>query len=76
MRRKGLLLGNASIAPVLLGLLLAGSAMAGRAGEGYSVIYFDESGEEVGGATANCGGQYVSWGIRTEHYTRRTWICD
>ena len=76
MRRKGFVLSNMLVAAVLLGLLLAGAAVAGRAGEAYSVLYFDEAGNEVGGATANCGGQYTSWGERTEHYVRRTWICD
>jgi len=76
MRRKGFLLSNTLIAAALLGLLLAGAAVAGRAGEAYSMIYFDDAGNEVGGATANCGGQYLSWGIRTTHYTRNTWICD
>lgn len=76
MRRKGFLLWNASLGVALLGLLLAGAAIAGRAGEAYSILYFDEAGNEVGGATANCGGQYLSWGIRTAYYTRNTWICD
>lgn len=76
MRRKGSVFWSTSIAVALLGLLMAGVAVAGRAGEGYSVLYFDEAGNEVGGATANCGGQYASWGIRTTHYQRNTWICD
>ncbi|WP_147300659.1 DUF6289 family protein [Lysobacter silvisoli] len=76
MQRNASVLKNASIAAALLGLLLAGAAVAGRAGEAYSVIYFDDAGNEVGGATANCGGQYVSWGERTDNYVRRTWICD
>ena len=61
---------------MLLGLCTAGTVLAGRAGEGYSILYFDEFGEEVGGATATCGGQYSSWGIRTSTYTRHTWVCD
>ncbi|MGH8082262.1 MAG: DUF6289 family protein [Lysobacter sp.] len=40
------------------------------------MTYFNAAGEAVGGATANCGGQYQSWGERTAISQKRTWICD
>ncbi|MEH6420905.1 DUF6289 family protein [Pseudomonas sp. CGJS7] len=66
----------AAFSAALIASAMLGGAQAGPAGQGYSIIYFDAAGNEVGGATANCGGQYLSWGDRTEVFKKRTWICD
>lgn len=58
------------------GLASTGTASAGREGEGYSALYYNEVGEEVGGGYAGGDGRYTSWGVRTERYARRTWIGD
>ena len=61
------------VAALLLGAM--GAAMAGRAGEWYVVIYYDAAGNEVGGASADCGGMAHSWGIRTDNFSRSGGIC-
>ncbi|MGO1002332.1 DUF6289 family protein [Lysobacter sp. CA196] len=66
-----------AVATMMLGaMVLAGSVNASPPGQGYSILYFNDAGEEVGGAVANCGGQYSSWGERTAIYQKRTWYCD
>lgn len=54
----------------------ATAALAGPPGQGYSILYLDDAGNEVGGATASCGGQFTSWGVRTSNSIKRTWACD
>ncbi|MGO1071915.1 DUF6289 family protein [Lysobacter sp. CA199] len=66
----------AAFTAAFIATTVAGSVQAGPAGQGYSYTYFDSAGEVVGGATANCGGQYSSWGERTPVFQKRTWICD
>ncbi|ALN65443.1 hypothetical protein GLA29479_4612 [Lysobacter antibioticus] len=61
---------------VLGGFALAGSVKAAPPWQGYSILYFNEAGEEVGGAVASCGGQYSSWGERTAIFQKQTWFCD
>jgi hypothetical protein len=65
-----------TFASLLAVAALTSSVSAAPPGQGYSITYFDASGEAVGGATANCGGQYISWGERTDISQKRTWICD
>ncbi|MET4731184.1 hypothetical protein ABIE09_005008 [Lysobacter enzymogenes] len=60
-------------------VLAAGAAVGVHAAppyQGYSVSYYDAAGELVGGVTAHCSGELLQWGVRTEHYQRRTWVCD
>lgn len=64
------------LAAVFAGLASIGTASAGREGEGYSALYYNEAGEEVGGGYDGGDGRYTSWGVRTERYARRTWIGD
>lgn len=56
--------------------LVAGAALAAPPYQGYSVSYFDANGELVGGVTAHCSGELLQWGVRTDNYKRRTWVCD
>lgn len=69
---------NAAIAVFALALAAGAAAVAHAAPpfQGYSVTYFDDAGEAVGGVTAHCSGELLQWGVRTERYERRTWICD
>lgn len=68
------------IAIAVCSLVLAAGVVAGVQAappyQGYSVSYFDDSGELVGGVTAHCSGELLQWGVTTEHYQRRTWVCD
>ncbi|ALN84383.1 DUF6289 family protein [Lysobacter capsici] len=66
----------ATLTAVLAAAATIGSASAAPPWQGYSITYFDSAGEVVGGATANCGGQYLSWGEHTDVFEKRTWICD
>lgn len=65
----------ATLTAVLAAAATIGSASAAPPWQGYSITYFDAAGEVVGGATANCGGYYSSWGEQTAVSTKRTWIC-
>ncbi|RPE77290.1 DUF6289 family protein [Vulcaniibacterium tengchongense] len=66
---------------LLLGLALAFAATAAIAippgpdeiGEFY--FYFDEAGNEVGGASIDCQGHYSEWGVRTANYSAGHRIC-
>ncbi|QWP76720.1 hypothetical protein J5226_24625 [Lysobacter sp. K5869] len=60
-------------------VLAAGAALGVHAAppyQGYTIRYYDAAGELVGGASAQCSGQYLQWGITTERYERTTWVCD
>lgn len=69
---------NAAIAVSAL-VVAAGLAAAAHAAppyQGYSVTYFNDAGEAVGGVTAHCSGELLQWGVSTERFQRRTWVCD
>lgn len=66
----------AAVAAFAGALALAGNVLAAPPGQGYSITYFGPDGEVVGGATAHCSGEYLSWGDRTAIYDKRTWYCD
>ena len=71
------LLKVALLALSLAGTVGAGVALASPAGQGYSITYFNSSGEPVGGALANpCTGAYGSWGTVTTVFTKKTLYCN
>ncbi|MGO4263507.1 DUF6289 family protein [Lysobacter sp. TAB13] len=65
-----------SFAALLAIAALTVSVKAAPPWQGYSITYFNAAGEVIGGATANCGGQYLSWGETSDIVQKRTWICD
>lgn len=65
-----------AVCALVFGAALAAAVHAAPPYQGYSVSYFDDAGELVGGVTAHCSGELLQWGVRTEHYQRRTWVCD
>ena len=61
----------------LAGITGAGIAVASPPGQGYAIVYYDEAGEVVGGALANpCTGNYGSWGIQTDIFTKKVLYCE